>query len=344
MLAYLLGILVGNLGLLPEGSKPIQESITLITIPLAIPLMLFSINVRKVAKLARGTFLSMISALAAVVLMVFSGYLIFNSVTDQEMWKVGGMLTAVYSGGTPNLAALNLMLDVSPKTYVLTHTYDLILSTFYIFFLITIGQRVLLTFLPAFKYNEIETERAHTDQPTSLAKSTKFIDGLLAFMIAGMIFAGGGGFSLLLTENYQMPVAILLITSLGIVASLIPRVNRLEGSFDLGMYLILIFSLVVASMANFTTLSDFTPALFMYVTWVLFGSLAVHLLLCKLLGIDADTVMATSTALICSPAFVPVVAGAIGNKQVIVPGITVGIIGYAMGNYLGYLMAILLEG
>jgi uncharacterized membrane protein len=59
--------------------------------------------------------------------------------------------------------------------------------------------------------------------------------------------------------------------------------------------------------------------------------------------VDADTMMVTSTALICSPPFVPVIAGAIRNREVIVPGLTVGILGYAIGNYLGYLIAILMK-
>ena len=55
--------------------------------------------------------------------------------------------------------------------------------------------------------------------------------------------------------------------------------------------------------------------------------------------IDTDTMLITSTALICSPPFVPVVAGALRNKEIIITGITVGIIGYAIGNYLGFFVA-----
>jgi uncharacterized membrane protein len=49
--------------------------------------------------------------------------------------------------------------------------------------------------------------------------------------------------------------------------------------------------------------------------------------------------MITSVAFICSPPFVPVVAGALKNRHIIVSGITIGIIGYAVGNYLGYIVA-----
>lgn len=59
--------------------------------------------------------------------------------------------------------------------------------------------------------------------------------------------------------------------------------------------------------------------------------------------IDADTLIVASTALICSPPFVPVMAGVLKNKQIIVTGLTIGIIGYALGNYLGVSIAFLLK-
>lgn len=74
-----------------------------------------------------------------------------------------------------------------------------------------------------------------------------------------------------------------------------------------------------------------------------FGTLFLHVLFSKLFHIDADTVIITSTALICSPPFVPVVAGALKNREVIVSGLTVGIIGYAIGNYLGYFIVQILR-
>ena len=110
------------------------------------------------------------------------------------------------------------------------------------------------------------------------------------------------------------------------------------------MYLILIFSLGVASMADIREFSGAAPGLFLYITYVVFGSLILHVLLSRYFKVDSDTVMVTSTALICSPPFVPVIAGAIRNREVIVSGLTVGILGYAIGNYLGYFVALIIKG
>ena len=51
-----------------------------------------------------------------------------------------------------------------------------------------------------------------------------------------------------------MAVTVLLITTMGILASFDPMVNRIQKTFQLGMYLVLIFSLTVASMADLSTM------------------------------------------------------------------------------------------
>jgi uncharacterized membrane protein len=69
----------------------------------------------------------------------------------------------------------------------------------------------------------------------------------------------------------------------------------------------------------------------------------IHALLAKIFKVDADTLIITSTALICSPAFVPMMAGSLNNRSIILGGLTVGIIGYAIGNYLGIFTALVLS-
>ena len=51
----------------------------------------------------------------------------------------------------------------------------------------------------------------------------------------------------------------------------------------------------------------------------------------------------TSTAAIYGPAFIGPVANAIKNRDMIVPGITMGLLGYAIGNYIGIGIAMLLR-
>ena len=172
----------------------------------------------------------------------------------------------------------------------------------------------------------------------------KYRTGLLkAFGVSVLIFAIGGGISFIVPESASTAVAILIITTLGIAASLIPAINRIEKSFQLGLYLIIVFSLVIASMAKFDQFAHANPAVFWYVAIAVYGSLVLHLLLSAIFRIDTDTTIITATALVFSPPFVPVVASALKNKTVILSGLTAGIIGYAVGNYLGISIAYFLR-
>lgn len=108
------------------------------------------------------------------------------------------------------------------------------------------------------------------------------------------------------------------------------------------MFMIVVFSMAIASMADIKMLFGMTNGLFFFVLIAVFGSFIVQVFLSWLLKIDADTTIITSTAFVFSPPFVPVVAGALKNKEIIISGITVGLIGYAIGNYLGVTLSYLL--
>ena len=105
------------------------------------------------------------------------------------------------------------------------------------------------------------------------------------------------------------------------------------------MYFIYIFCIAVASMADLGELHlAGGMSLLGYLLTAVFGSLALQLILARIFKIDADTMVIASVTFINSPPFVPMMAAAMKNKSVLVTGLTLGIIGYAVGNYLGYLI------
>ena len=59
--------------------------------------------------------------------------------------------------------------------------------------------------------------------------------------------------------------------------------------------------------------------------------------------VDADSMVISSVAFINSPPFVPMVSAVMQNKRALVTGLAAGIVGYAVGNHLGVLMAKILS-
>jgi uncharacterized membrane protein len=388
VLAYGFGLILGSAGILPEGSdayrfalqgqialsKPemetlissgtisqndsyvnsiasAQDIIISIVVPLAFPLLLFSLNIKRWLRFAKEGFISMILALISVIAIVISGYFLFKNVVP-DCWKVAGMLVGVYTGGTPNLVALKVALGVDPNLFIMTSTYDMIVGAATIIFFITIGPKFFRWFLPPFKYlgNEEDSDKAAAEAEgfedySGMMKKGIFISLIKALGVAILIFILSVGISFLFPKDARMVVVILSITTLGILASLIKWINSIEKSFQLGMYFILVFSLTVASMADLGTIFNIGfLGLFLFITWAYFGSLFFHMLLSKIFKVDADNFLITTTAFVFSPPFVPVVAGALKNKDVIVTGITVGIIGYVIGNYVGVGLGYFLKG
>ena len=315
-------------------------------VPLAIPMMLFGCTFR--FKEAKEQLKALLTGLAAVVMAVIAGYLIFGK-NIEEGTKIGGMLTGVYTGGTINLAALKTMLGVKNETYILINSYDMLVSFLYLTFLLTVGIKLFRKFLP-FKQDahastdirDLEMESDGNYRAMFTKEGIQNIGKILGITV--LICAISGGVALICPEGSFMVVFILMITTLGIGCSFIRPVHNLKHSYDLGMYFIYIFCIVVASMADLTSL-DLAGGLNLmgYLLFAVFGSLAIQVILARIFRIDADTMVIASVTFINSPPFVPMMVAAMKNKSVLVTGLTLGIIGYAVGNYLGYLMSELLK-
>ena len=345
LILYLVGIIIGNAGLMSEELPAVQEIMSNAMVPLAIPLMLFGCTFRKSG--TRGQLLALVTGLVAVMAAVIAGYLIFGHGIEEGA-KVGGLLTGVYTGGTVNLAALKTMLGVKDETYILINSYDMVISFLYLTFLLAIGIRLFRKFLP---YRTEQSAGTVTEEAFGSGNPYKGLFTCAGMKSAGtalgitlLICALSGGIALLLPESVFMVVFILSLTTFGIACSFIPKVKNLKYSYDIGMYFIYIFCIAVASMADFSRM-DLAGGLNLlgYLMVVVFGSLLIQVLLARLFRIDADTVIISSVTFINSPPFVPMMAAAMKNRNVLVTGLGIGIIGYAAGNYLGFLIYRLLE-
>ena len=349
LLLYGLGIIIGNIGLMPEQMPAVQELLSNAMVPLAIPLMLFGCTFNM--KGARSQILALVTGMISVAAAVVIGYLIFGR-NLPEGAKIGGMLTGVYTGGTINLAALKTMLGVDDETYILINSYDILVSFLYLSFLLAIGIKLFRSFLPntlgEFTAKDEKTIKAEMEKENRKPYRSLFTKVGAAYMakllgLTILIVGVSAGIALALPSSMFMTVFILMLTTLGIGCSFIKKIHNMKYSYDFGMYFIYIFCIVVASMADLSKL-DFAGGIGLlgYLLVAVFGSLLLQIIFAKIFKIDSDMMVIASVTYINSPPFVPMMAAAMKNKDVLIPGLTIGVIGYAAGNYLGFLMSQLL--
>ncbi len=337
---YVVGAALGNFGVLPVGSAALQDTLSGAAVAIALPLLLFSMDVKAWLKTAGKAILSMTGATIIIVAVAGLGSVIIADQVE-DSWKLAGLAISVYTGGTPNMAAIKTALDVDPTTYIIMHTYDILINLIYIIFSITLAQKFFNRFLPRFeKVKDVISGRGDEEiedinSYRNMLNVSIFKKLMVAMVLSFVILGSSIGIAALFPKAYSTSVTILMITSLGIGASFFTKIRQIEKTYQTGMYFILIFCLVVGSMANINDLVHINWTLMFYISFCVFGTFILHAVFCKIFKIDTDTFIITSVSAICSPPFVPVVAQALNNKQIILSGLTTGIIGYAIGNYLG---------
>lgn len=178
------------------GYQKVQKYMFMLTATVAIQFLLFSMYIPKWARLAGKTTISMFGAFIAAVVIVVGGFFLFRNFGIDRPWDVAGMMIGLYTGSPPNLASIKLALNADETQYMLIATCDLVVDAFHLLFVLTIAQRLFLTFLPAYRFIGLFNEQRagfELDEPYwGLLKQRKIKPLLKAFVLAVAIFVIGG--------------------------------------------------------------------------------------------------------------------------------------------------------
>lgn len=348
VVCYLVGIGLANTPGVPVHG-PTAKFLTEATIPLAIPLILFPSDVRAWLGRSRETVVSFLAAVAAVLLSASSAAWLFWGATA-EFWKVTGMLVGVYTGGTPNLVSIGMALEAQEETFVLLNAADVFLCAIYLLFLVTVAQRVVGWILRSGPDpEELEgrgrgSEHAGDDaDDASLDLAGAAPQMAAGFALSAAIVGVSAGATWLVVGEIAVAGVFLGLTTGGIAGSFVDSIRDLAGSYELGNYLILVFCVAMGARTEFGRLIAEGGTILAYTAFVIYASIFVHLLLAYFAEVDVDTFLITSTAAVFGPAFVPAIAEALDNRHVVLSGLTAGLVGYAVANYLGIGLAYLVR-
>jgi uncharacterized membrane protein len=334
---YAVGIIAANVPGVPLNPK-VSMDLNEAAIALAIPLLLFSTELKKWLELGPKLLLSF--ALACVAAVVAAGAVgwLFRHSTD-EWWKVAGMLVGVYVGGTANMSAVGLALETKKETFVLLNAADVVAGGAWLLVLLTVAQRLVGRVLRPF-VAEAHHERFEPGaQPLSVWTRQHFASMATGFALATALALVSVGLSLALKGKVDAMVVLLALTTFGLVLSISPKVRALTGTYELGEYVLLIFCVAVGTLADVRQLAGGSATLFGFVVLVMLSAIALHLFLCWVFRIDVDTALISSTATIYGPAFIGPVAAALKNRALVGPGLTMGLAGIALGTWLGLFTA-----
>ena len=355
---YIIGLLVANFTHFSSSDQvgSVTDLFNTIAVPTAIPLMLMSCNLKgwSVGTAVKVFFCGLLSVVACCII----GFFLFHSPDNPARFaQVSAVTTGLYTGGIPNVGAISQAVGLSNELYLYITSYDLIVTGLYLVFVIFAGKAVFRKLLPPQGINASQEKPKTSNLANDLSNNTiiprfnitTIVKELwLPFLLTVVIVVVSVVVATLCPPSGErnMTVLILTLTTLSIAASLLPLLRRQnqqaesEGrqplSFECGLYCVYLFCFAIANSCDVRQM-DLSGSLdiLYYLGFVIFGSLALQVLLAKMMKIDGDSVLVSSISLINSPPFVPMVAALLGNKNIIVLGITVGLLGYMLGNYIG---------
>jgi len=340
IICYLVGMLIGNLPWLSLNQEVLEYS-TMTSVILAIPLLLFSAHLPFLVKQVKPALFSFFLGVVSVVVTASLAFWVFRE-RIHDAYNASGMIVGVYTGGTQNMNAIGIALGVEEETFVLLNSADIVFTGIYFFFLLSVAKRVLTKVLPVKSNIQNGSDQGEPDS-NHLESRGNFFQLAAGLALTVVLVGIAAGISILIFDGLKLPLVILLITTFGIAASFIKRIRSLPGTFSTANYLLLVFAVAMGSMANFSELIAASSALFWFCGFVVLGSILLHYLLAIVFRVDRDILIISSTAAIYGAPFIPPVAQAIGNRSLITIGISLSLIGYAIGNFLGLSLAFILK-
>ena len=330
-------IAAANIGLIPHQS-PTYDFVFTFVVPILIPLFLLQADLRRVFREAARTTFAFLIASAGTVLGVLVAVSVLDlsqlanqsdtAITAKE-GAIAGLFAATYIGGSVNYAVLGEMTGlITDRSFFSAATAaDNLFSALYLSLIASLpALSGLARWYPEHRMSElVETEAPPTISAQSLCLALSV--SVILVVISDMVAAAWTGPS----TRYVVLTALTLI-----LATAVPHVRRLTaGGFELGIALSFSFFASIAAGADIEAMVSKAPILGALVAMLLAVHLGVLLLVGKLCRLTLPELLTASNAAILGATTAPTMAAAKGWKDQVTPGVLVGVIGYALGTFVG---------
>lgn len=341
LLAILLGMLVSNIGITPF-EHPVYDFASSHLINLSIVVLLLSTDLKGIKSMGAQPILAMVLACVSVVVITLIFGVFFAPIIP-EGWKLAGMFVGTYTGGSVNLNAIGSSLEVSSEMMAAANAADYVAYTPFIMLMMYCGSNLhkMKWFNDLWPYRVPENELT-LEGGSDYLKAKEWSVTDIAWLVAiGFSIVGISSFlaSKTAPAGWTGTFRLMFMTTITIIFAQLKQVKQLKGTLDLGMYLSFFYLSYIGLTVD---LKEFVNSALMVGAFcfvIIFVSLAVHVFLARVLKIKYQYVLLSMQAAIGSSVSSSVLAAASGWENLVGVAIVLGLIGNAVGNYLGLFVA-----
>ena len=343
----LLGITLANLGVI-EHTGPVHEAVFTFAIPYAIVLVIMGTNLRELASAGRPLLIAYGAAcLGSLVGGVVAGATMAGWV-GAETWKLSGAFSAAFAGGGMNFTAVGQGLDIDPSTFAAAALADNLSTVPYLLLQVWLAGILATLFLRRSRLGAsldavAEKSGEETDEEAMRRRWTDAEINITDIAILGSLPLVALWLARILGEIYPVIPEVLWLTTMALIVAQLPWVRKLRGAEVLSYFALHIFFIVLGAASVLGMVFEAGIPIFTFMIVII----AIHVVVAYGLGwlarVDLPTVSIASQAAIGGPGSALAIGMAMKWHRLVAPAVIVGIFGYALGNYLGFACAYLVN-
>ncbi|XP_038877446.1 uncharacterized membrane protein YjcL-like [Benincasa hispida] len=328
LVSTLVGLAASNFGIIASDA-PAFPIVLEFLLPLAVPLLLFRADLRRVIK-STGTLLLafLLGSVGTTIGTVVAYFLVPMRSLGQDSWKIAAALMGRHIGGAVNYVAISDALGVSPSVLAAGLAADNVICAVYFATLFALASKVP----PETTILDNDVGKGAEVEPSNklpVLQSATAIAVSFAICKVGSYLTKYFGI-----QGGSMPAITAVIV---VLATIFPKLFAYLAPSGEAMALILmqVFFAVVGASGNIWSVINTAPSIFIFSFVQIAVHLAIILGLGKLLRFDLKLLLIASNANVGGPTTACGMATAKGWSSMIIPGILAGIFGIAIATFLG---------
>lgn len=331
LLIIIISAILGNAGIVPNN----QEAYSLFFnwgVPFGIVLMLLAFEPKHILQIKKEFLVSFaIGAFGTIIGGLIAG-VIFKHYLPDDYWRVSAQLTATFIGGYENAVAVGRELNMPTVLFVTIFAGDSILTSLWMSINILQGKN-----LPP---EDVKDNKEKYKKHFNLFYEIDITSLTITISTALVILAIG---SYLHTVLPKIPKIIWLSALATGTTFFKPITSRLKNSYIIGSFVLSYFFFACGAISNVIELFNSMTILLLFPATIVFIHAVIIFSFGKILKINRKTTIVASQSLIGGPATALAVVTA-RKWEYQFEAIVLGLLGYAVANYLGLMVALILKG
>ena len=341
VIAICLTIALANAGVIPHQA-PAYDFVLSFVLPLGIPLLLFRANIRRIAAEAGPVLLAFLVAVVATAIGAATAAVLVS--LGPEEAAISSAITAGYTGGGVNMMTVAEALGMTKNKDLMAamFTAAIVPNNLCVIALNVIPSIPLISrMFPEYQANPTAPDiPAQADGPPHDRSSFSLFSLSAAIALSLVICTVGFALESLIGIESSGIVLIGLLAI--VVANLFPRQLRsLDVAQDIGIFCMYLFFIAIAAGSNLEKMGRFSVLLMVFMIILLTVHFLVLLFVGSRLRLKLPELIVASAACLTGPPVAAAIAGARGWRELIAPGVLVGVLGYAIGTFIGLTMVAL---